>query len=91
MERSEQLRGMSVTLFTLLVDDPVGVFEWLALHGGEHVIRKQARETVGGWFVKVALDDKELSGRFKSQWADSFATLENHRSRLARGRARERP
>jgi hypothetical protein len=70
---------MSVTLFTLFVDDPEPVFEWLALHGGEHVVRKQAVETASGWSMKVALNDPDLSNRFSVRWGDVLATLENQR------------
>jgi hypothetical protein len=39
---------MSVELFTLFVDDPAPVFEWLAKHCQGHVIRQQAVAIPGG-------------------------------------------
>ena len=68
---------MSVTLFTLFVDDPKPVLDWLSQHGGAHVVRKQAVQSASGWTVKVALNDATLSGRFGSQWADALVTLNN--------------
>ncbi len=56
---------MSVTLFTLFVDDPKPVLDWLAQHGGGHVVRKQAGPIASGWSMKVALDDPLLSDRFR--------------------------
>jgi hypothetical protein len=70
---------MSVILFTLFVDDPKPVLDWLTQHGGEHVVRKQAVQIASGWSMKVALDDPTLSGRFRSQWGDVLVTLDNQR------------
>jgi hypothetical protein len=77
---------MSVTLFTLFVDDPKPVLDWLAQHGGGHVVRKQAGPIASGWSMKVALDDPLLSDRFRSQWCDALVTLDNARKRIEQRR-----
>jgi hypothetical protein len=77
---------MSVQLFTLFLDDPKPVLNWLAQHGGTHVVRQQTMQIVGGWAMKVALDDPSLAGRFRSQWADGLVTLDNQRKRMEQRR-----
>jgi hypothetical protein len=71
---------MAVTLFTLFVADPEPVYAWLAQHGGDHVIRKQAKKLPAeGWNMKVALGEPELCERFRTRWADALVTFDNMR------------
>ena len=86
--RSEfsQSTSMSVTLFTLFLDDPKPVLDWLAQHGAGHVVRKQAVQMAWGWSMKVALDEPSLSARFRSQWRNSLVTLDNHQRLVQRKR-----
>jgi hypothetical protein len=76
---------MSVTLFTLFVDDPKPVLDWLNQYGGVHVVRKQTVQIASGWSMKVALDDPNLSDRFRSHWSDVLVTLDNRRRWIQQG------
>jgi len=78
---------MSVTLFTLWVDDPEPVSRWLDDHAQQHVARNQAAKLpAGGWTMWIGLDDADLSSRFQSDWTDVVVTYENHRRWMAEGR-----
>lgn len=81
------IEQMAVTRFRLYVDDPEPVFQWLAEHGGENVVRKKATLILPGWNVKVALSDASLSEAFKLKWANDLLTLENQMKWLAQRRA----
>jgi hypothetical protein len=80
--------------FTLLVDEPGPVFEWLRTQAGSALVRQRADDTVVGWTVRVALDADDAAARFAERWASDFhdAQIEPRRSRLhARARKAEQP
>ncbi len=79
---------MSVTPFTLFVENPEPVLGWLSEHGTEHVVRKQAKQIASGWSMKVALDDPYIADLFRCEWRDVLVTLENQQRWLQEGRFR---
>jgi hypothetical protein len=75
---------MSVKLFTLLLDDPEPVFDWLRQHGEGHVVRQQAERIGSMWPMNAALDDPRVCDSFRAQWFDVLVTFKNQLKWLRR-------
>ena len=58
--------------YSLLVEDPQPVFDWLAGHVQPAVVRQRADDTLRGWSFRVAFNDPEAAKLFESQWSDCF-------------------
>ena len=63
---------MSVQTFTLLVDDPQPVFDWLDAEVETGLVRQRADQTVRGWTFRVAFDEPDAARRFEERWRDKF-------------------